>query len=287
MGACLASRPIPDDDEQNALNEELIKSNEDNANAKIQMKSNEDNSSNESASIRETEGRDHIFMKERIDMDEKDFRLCDMDHSNDLEMSEHSASSSVDLSKFKHNKQRKLLSDSTLVEWMQSSPDKHFIVIDVRDTNMDYSGGHIKGGINIEHIDFIKKIKGIVETYHTIPNIVFYCMYSKCRSPMCCDWYCMAVTALLNKYDNGNKPLPSLMKICSHESADFKDLYQVEMNEDMYRNLCQQNVYVLDVGFAHFLNKYNNDADLVVDFDTNMWMKQPYSEDKLIHRNDW
>eukprot|EP01083_Nonionella_stella_P053714 141972_1 len=221
----------------------------------------------------------------RIDI-ANDYKLDD----SELELKDRNSSTpSADMAKFKHYKKRKILYDIELVEWMRSN-NTTFIVIDVRNTNMDYLGGHINGAINIEHINFITKLKQMIDTYYKVKNIVFHCMYSQCRGPMCCNWYCMALTALLNDYanahNNDNINQDSFMKICLHESEDFNVLFDVEMDEEKYNHLCHQNIYVLHLGFVHFVNKYRDDKRLVVDFDASFWNKEKRS-DTLIHKHDW
>eukprot|EP01084_Bolivina_argentea_P083204 150664_1 len=246
---------------------------------------------NESISIHPNENYIDTVLDFTIEnnMDEMNIKLT---NDNELQLSDDKSESSFDAATFKHYKQQKRIYDLELVEWIQSN-NSNFIIIDVRNTNMDYLGGHIKGAINIEHINFIKKIKELIEKYYKIKNIIFHCMYSQCRGPMCANWYCMALTALLTEFDINNisnqlddHKQQSFMKICLNESEDFSELFDMKMNKEKYNYLCNQNIYILHLGFVHFANRYRNDTNLVIDFDEKFWYKQQFS-DTLVHKNDW
>eukprot|EP01084_Bolivina_argentea_P150133 262183_1 len=191
----------------------------------------------------------------------------------------------------KHHKKHEWLADIELVEWMKNN-DTNFIVIDVRQSNMDYLGGHIKGAINIQHTSFIKQIKQLIENHYKVKNIIFHCMYSQSRGPLCANWYCMALEGLLTEFHlNDNDNIQSYeqsvyLNKCLNENTDFSVLLEIEIDQNKYKYLCNQNIYVLRHGFVNFVNKYRNDKSLVSDFDNSFWITQRNSN-VLLHKNDW
>ncbi len=59
------------------------------------------------------------------------------------------------------------------------------IVVDVRD--LDRAGGHIRGSINIYADEFVTNARRYAREWTTNPpkRVVFHCMYSQQRGPMC------------------------------------------------------------------------------------------------------
>eukprot|EP01084_Bolivina_argentea_P215600 366053_1 len=186
---------------------------------------------------------------------------------------------------WKHRKFHSTIYDNHLINFMESQ-DNNYLVIDVRDPSLDYPGGHIKTSINIFHEEFINKVPFIINKYNNISNIIFHCMYSQSRGPMCCKWYCLAVECLLKNYNKNNNE--KSFQQCIEESKDFEILKSIDLDQKMYNNLVNQNIMLLKGGFRDWVNKYKDNGEYVEDFTMEYWQYEVVGgKRELYHKNDW
>lgn len=177
------------------------------------------------------------------------------------------------------------LYDYDLIGYIDDDKMNDYIVIDVRDPNLDYPGGHITGAINIYHEDFIKKLPELVDEYNMKSKIIIHCMYSQSRGPMCCKNYCLAIESLL-KYHNNNDY--GEIEQCIKQNQDFEILKSINLDDKLYDNLLNQQIYVLKNGFRGFVNKFRENTKYVTDFDIKHWHYENIGGAKeLYHKNDW
>ena len=121
-------------------------------------------------------------------------------------------------------------------------------------------------------------------------RIVIHCMYSQSRGPMCCRWYCLAIESLLKHYknkddDDGND---DPFKQCIKQNADFEILKTISLDETLFNNLLNQQVYVLKNGFRGWVNKFKDNEKYVKDWDEQHWRLETIGGNlKLYHKNDW
>merc|ERR1711971_642641 len=95
-------------------------------------------------------------------------------------------------------KQYSEITVTELTDLMKSKQRRDCVVIDVRNSDLDFVGGHIKYAVNIQHDTFLQSVPRIIEQYHAVERIVIHCMYSAHRGPKCCGLYCDALDILLN-----------------------------------------------------------------------------------------
>ena len=135
----------------------------------------------------------------------------------------------------------------------KSSSDNPVAILDVRNPNVDFVGGHIPNCINIEYDKFEALIKKEIMLHLCDKTqIVIHCMESLHRGPRCC-----------NKYNQVKK---DIMK-----SKDCDDALK--------NKLSKQTVYLMDGGFQAYLNFWivnqgqANMQPFVADFDASCWDK--------------
>eukprot|EP01083_Nonionella_stella_P174887 607523_1 len=142
------------------------------------------------------------------------------------------------------------------IELMQILKNKHdsiklneTIIYDVRCPKMDYRGGHIKHAVNIPHYHFNHRLSSIIKQSYHKKVVVFHCMYSQHRGPLCYEWY----SSFINQ-------------ICCRQND--------EQTAEIAEKLKSQKVYLLSHGFFKFINEYINDEnnkDLIEDFNPYQW----------------
>lgn len=72
----------------------------------------------------------------------------------------------------------KSISSQELKDLIKSESDD-YLVVDVRDE--DYTGGNIKGGINIPSEKFMLKLHQLIDDTQNVSKIIFHCAYSQQR----------------------------------------------------------------------------------------------------------
>ena len=179
------------------------------------------------------------------------------------------------------------LYDYDLIGFMDDNIRNDYIVIDVRDPNLDYPGGHIKGGINIYHQDFINKLPQLINKYNMKSKIIIHCMYSQSRGPLCAKYYCLAIESLLKCYNNNNKN-HLIFEQCIKQNQDFEILKTINLDDTLFDNLLNQQIFVLKNGFRGFVNKFRDNDKYITDFDLKHWQYENIGGAKeLYHKNDW
>jgi rhodanese-related sulfurtransferase len=157
------------------------------------------------------------------------------------------------------------------------------LIIDVRHTDADYVGGHIPNSINIPRDKFISQIPYIINNYYKKKSIVFHCMYSQVRGPICLDYYEEAIDYIIN-YNNNNKKDSN----DNNKNELQTILKQVKINDEMIKHLKEQKILLLYQGFHAWLNLYYNNKEMISEFDASCWEKEEvHGEIKWYHVDDW
>ena len=132
--------------------------------------------------------------------------------------------------------------------------DTPMVIIDVRNPNVDFIGGHVPSCINIEYDKFETVIeKEIVSTLCNKNQIIIHCMESLHRGPRCCNKYNQIRKKTINSKD------------CSDELKD---------------KVTKQTIYLMEGGFQEYLNFWigknlsqEKFQTFVQDFDPSCWDK--------------
>eukprot|EP01083_Nonionella_stella_P161670 529823_1 len=125
----------------------------------------------------------------------------------------------------------------------------NMLVIDVRDPNIDYNGGHIPNAVNIPYDKFDDSMEEIIQhilSIDKLSQVIIHCMESKHRGPRCC-----------------NKFIALKKQICNQ--TETKQLTGLPLVMDKIK------VYLLTGGFQKYVNKYHKQKHLIQDFDKKYW----------------
>eukprot|EP01084_Bolivina_argentea_P280047 478847_1 len=140
--------------------------------------------------------------------------------------------------------------------------DKTILVIDVRDPNIDYNGGHIPNSINIPYDKFDDSMSYIIQHILSINNlssIIIHCMESKHRGPRCC-----------NKFTDWQKQISQYNKLNTNKTS--KHIIELIQQYDNLPSIISKiKVYLLTGGFQAYINKYHNKLALIQNFDKKYW----------------
>ena len=185
-----------------------------------------------------------------------------------------------------------------LTDLMNNANQQHgFLVIDVRNSDLDYVGGHIKKCTNIQHDQFLQNVPHIIDQYHATDRIIIHCMYSAHRGPKCCGLYCDALDILLNVSqcnpfdDTDSLEIKKYYERQLQQFEIYRALRDIQLTQTQFDNLRKQKVLLLDGGFFGFINHLHRDtiATFIDDFDAAQWHEQDLHNEgsKLYHNNDW
>ncbi len=191
-----------------------------------------------------------------------------------------------------------------------NSNDSNYIIIDVRQENDDYIGGHIANSIRIPNQIFYNKIPEMMEKYNQKSIFILQCMYGARRSVECMEFYAKAISEVIANYSKKDETsyfimytskvdtdnIKSKTKFAAMDDMnnstyiDKKTIY-IKCNELMYHNLCNQKLYVVKDGFFGFINNTNVDqtnTNIIAQFDMNEWQElSVLNETKLYHKNEF
>ena len=177
----------------------------------------------------------------------------------------------------------------------QVSGDDMLQVIDVRHSDQDYIGGHIKGSTNIDYRVFEQSLPITVSRYAGKLNFVMHCMYSQCRGLRCLRAYRDYIENLIGcRYYE-------YLKDDTHEDTNmtvkFRDLQSKQqsfkLTADLAENIMNQNIWVLKGGFNAWLTYYyglqlEEREFYISDFDESYWsVNQDNDTLELKHKKDW
>ncbi|KAJ1924537.1 Cdc25 phosphatase Ibp1 [Tieghemiomyces parasiticus] len=122
-----------------------------------------------------------------------------------------------------------------LVRDPSNVPGKDYLVIDVRTD--DYAGGHIPHGLNVPAHQFRDFVPYILTNYATVPLFVVHCALSQVRGP---------------------KSARILREILADRAPTGPDAVKPQ-------------VKVLRGGITQWVQEYRNDAQLIAEFDHELW----------------
>ncbi|KAJ3764346.1 Rhodanese-like domain-containing protein [Lentinula raphanica] len=115
------------------------------------------------------------------------------------------------------------------------TPKKDYLVVDVRDD--DYVGGNIVGGLNMPSKEFLMNVDQLVKETKDVPLVVFHCALSQLRGPKAARIYKETRQNVLSEIDSTSPT----------------------------------KVLVLRDGFTGFQAKFKDDAELVENWDKDVW----------------
>eukprot|EP01084_Bolivina_argentea_P096066 172708_1 len=176
----------------------------------------------------------------------------------------------------------KNISHSAVLKLLTTN-SSNYIIIDVRDPNVDFVGGHITKSVNISSAKFYDSLPEIFSKYNNKDEFMLMCMYGAHRSIECMKFYKKAINEIIKNY---NKETGK-----SFYYNNNKNKIDIECNELMYQNLCKQKLYTIFEGFFGFLNnpKVNKDnKNIIVDFDMDQWQELTVlNVTKLYHKQEF
>ena len=218
-----------------------------------------------------------------------------MNTQNDRILSENDKS--IVLESGRLYKEYETITNITLMDWITAGKTG-YIVIDVRNEDLDYPGGHIKGSLHFQHDRFRNEIAKIIARYHQMATVIIHCMYSCSRGPKCCKLYCDALNILLNISQHNAIENDVEARIQQHHLDEMQNdrqwrqaLDAFDLSKVQFDNLCNQKVLLLSGGFFGFLNglKEQNRDSFVIEFNPFLWeWKDPRGEGfKFYHKHDW
>merc|ERR1712087_1040964 len=74
------------------------------------------------------------------------------------------------------------------------APCARFVVVDLRKS--DYSGGHVKGSMQVPSMEVIGNTDKIIKQLENYDLVIFHCMISMHRAPQCAQYYKSRLHAL-------------------------------------------------------------------------------------------
>ncbi|KAJ3922387.1 Rhodanese-like domain-containing protein [Lentinula edodes] len=114
-------------------------------------------------------------------------------------------------------------------------PKKDYLVVDVRDD--DYAGGNIVGGLNVPSNEFLNNVDKLVKETKDVPLVIFHCALSQVRGPKAARIYKETRQNVLSETDSTSST----------------------------------KILVLRDGFTGFQSKFKDDANLVENWDKDVW----------------
>eukprot|EP01084_Bolivina_argentea_P157541 274519_1 len=208
-----------------------------------------------------------------------------------------------------------LTSDAAFIECekilsLLNSDVSNYVIIDVRQKNEDYIGGHIANSIRIPHMTFYWQIPFIFAQYNSKSMFILQCMYGVRRSVECMEFYAKAVAEVIANYektdetsyfimykskidndDSGSKTKFGAMNDMNNSIYIDKKIIYIKCTESMYNNLCNQKLYVVKDGFFGLINDPNVDktnTNIIAEFDEDEWQQLSIlNKTKLYHKNEF
>ena len=157
-------------------------------------------------------------------------------------------------------------------------------IVDVRQPELDYVGGHIRNSINIEHEVFLTRtsLVKVVKMYGRKKNFVLHCMYSQCRGLKCLQAYRTFVEEIVDLYYQN---LKSTLREVFVVSASLT------LTPQFVFDVMAQNIYVLRGGFHAWINYFYSMKEVnyfVTGFEEKEWdIRNVGNNLKLKHMSDW
>ncbi|ETO14486.1 hypothetical protein RFI_22883 [Reticulomyxa filosa] len=188
---------------------------------------------------------------------------------------------------------------------LDKDKSKDVVIVDCRVKNKDFEGGNIKNAVHVDFNEFDVKVVDIIKAYHHKPFIVFHCMYSQVRGPLCCQKYSLLCRILCTHAQDKDKSksITEKLKTSVNEVHTWKqnennnkmienfvkEMTPLITNETLINNLWEQNVYVLERGFQNWVTLHHAEENLVENFDHKYWDKV---HDEALgplfwHKDDW
>eukprot|EP01084_Bolivina_argentea_P224788 380038_1 len=164
---------------------------------------------------------------------------------------------------------------------------KSFLILDVRNNDLDFIGGHIKNAMNISYHIFESNMPQIINKYNNFDIIIIHCMHSQYRAPKCCDLYCVLVNVALHlsQHNTTNIKIKKYYNNFLNKNKTYKKLFDqiLVLNQDEFNNLRKQKIMLLEDGFQNFVSKYHKSIELIQNFDPQYWNLK---ENRLYHKYD-
>ena len=155
--------------------------------------------------------------------------------------------------------------------------DKSVLVIDVRDPNIDYNGGHIARSINLPYDTFDDSLSQIIDIIVSMDNqiskIIIHCMESKHRGPRCCNKLTDFKKEIMKIRDDDKKQEKK-----EQEKKDAGSVGSVGSVTELIKKydnlpdiLGEIKVYLLNGGYQEYMNKFHSNKGLIEDFNEKYW----------------
>eukprot|EP01083_Nonionella_stella_P146537 461005_1 len=192
-----------------------------------------------------------------------------------------------------------------------SRSGSNHVILDVRDPNMDYSGGHIVGSVNISDKIFYESIPDLIKKYASNPILIIYCMYGYRRAVKCMEFYVKAISELITNYDEDTKTSHYLMYSLFTQNMDDSRIHlmmydgqnkwmdesvtrkKVDIDfcdDEMIQNLKKQTLYVLKGGFFKLINDPKN-TEMIEGFDRSHYeqleLRGVYDTKMYYHKHEY
>ena len=168
-------------------------------------------------------------------------------------------------------------------------------VVDVRHSDQDHIGGHIKGSTNIDHRGFAQSLPNSVQKYAKKHNFEHHCMYSQCRGLRCLRAYRDYIDALIG--GQYYRHLKDVKDGDTEMMVPYKDLESKQqafkLTADLAQNIMNQRIWVLKGGFNAWLTFYygmepKERQSYISDFDGSYWSITTRDKQiELKHKHDW
>ena len=139
------------------------------------------------------------------------------------------------------------------LESLIKSKSSDYLVVDVRDS--DYSGGNIKGAVNIPSEQFLVKLHKLIDDTKNVSKIVFHCALSQQRSV-----YLAYITSKsLSPLQKRSKSCTGMHRPQPTHTRPLRPLCQIYTQARLLQEGATDvpyEVYVLEGGFSDFLKLF-------------------------------